>query len=110
MKRQKTGGRKKGTPNKATAEVMKLAGQYTGDAIRVLSEILKNEESPEAARIAAAKELLDRGHGKPSQHVLNETIEPSPIDNIDFEALTDDQLAAITELPTKRGTDTEGAG
>ena len=66
----KTGGRKKGTPNKATAAVKDIAGQYTEQAINALVSILAGGEGiPAAAQVSAAKELLDRAHGKPSQSV-----------------------------------------
>ena len=65
----KTGGRKKGTPNKATAEVRELAGEYTEDALKTLVQIMNDNKAAAAARIAAAKAVLDRGHGKPAQAV-----------------------------------------
>lgn len=68
---QRLGGRVKGTPNKATADVRALAQQYTAQVIEELARILIEGES-EQARIAAGKELLDRGHGKPTQPVAGE--------------------------------------
>lgn len=56
-------GRKKGTPNKVTAEIKMLAREHGADAIQALANILVRTDS-DAARIAAAKELLDRGYGK----------------------------------------------
>lgn len=64
----KTGGRAKGTPNKATADIKALAQAYAPEAISALATILMNSES-DTARIAAAKELLDRGYGKAMQGV-----------------------------------------
>ena len=63
-KRAKTGGRKAGTPNKVTAEVRTLAQQHGADAIGTLAEIMADTTRNENARIAAARELLDRGYGK----------------------------------------------
>jgi len=57
------GGSRKGRPNKATADVKALAGKYTADAIDELARLATKAES-EQARVAAIKELLDRGHGK----------------------------------------------
>jgi len=68
-KGKKTGGRKIGSLNKATADVKALAQQYTPDAIKTLSSIMNDKEAPPAARIQAASALLDRGYGKPSQHI-----------------------------------------
>ncbi len=71
----KTGGRKKGVPNKATAEVKKAAQEHTEAAIKVLVEVAENGES-EAARVSAANALLDRGHGKPTQAITGEDSGP----------------------------------
>jgi hypothetical protein len=70
----KTGGRQKGTPNKATAEVRALASDYGPAAFRKLAELagLAKDEagnsmppaSSETARISAIGMLLDRGFGK----------------------------------------------
>ena len=65
----KTGGRQKGTPNKATASLKDLARKYTDDALLTLSDIMADEEQPAAARVSAASALLDRGYGKPSQFI-----------------------------------------
>jgi hypothetical protein len=65
-----TGGSRKGVPNKATAAIREIAGQYTEQAVTTLVSILAGGEGiPAAAQVAAAKELLDRAHGKPSQSV-----------------------------------------
>ncbi|MCX8667070.1 hypothetical protein J3T99_05525 [Acetobacteraceae bacterium B3987] len=56
-------GRKKGTPNKATAEIKELAREHGPAAIKALAQLLMSADS-DTARIAAAKELLDRGYGK----------------------------------------------
>lgn len=67
---ERRGGRAKGTPNKATAAIRDIAGQYTEQAVSALVSILAGGEGiPAAAQVAAAKELLDRAHGKPSQSV-----------------------------------------
>ena len=65
---RKTGGRQKGTPNKATADVKVAAQRYTAEAVDTLAEIMRKSES-DAAKVAAIKELLDRGHGKAKQTV-----------------------------------------
>jgi hypothetical protein len=65
---RKTGGRKKGTPNKATAEIKALAQLHAEAAMKELARLATGAES-EAARVAAIKELFDRGFGKATQHV-----------------------------------------
>lgn len=68
------GGRKPGTPNKATRDIRELAQVHSTEAVKELAKLAglvkgtKGAES-EQARIAALKELLDRGYGKPTQAV-----------------------------------------
>lgn len=69
-------GRPKGRLNKVTADVKALAGKYGPGAIKRLAQIMDEGES-EAARVAAAKELLDRAYGKPAQpHVGDDNAAP----------------------------------
>ncbi|MXV43477.1 hypothetical protein GS501_00075 [Saccharibacter sp. 17.LH.SD] len=56
-------GRKKGSLNKATAEVKSIAQQFGKPAIEMLFDIAQRSKN-DTARIAAIKELLDRGYGK----------------------------------------------
>lgn len=63
---ERRGGRKPGVPNKATAELKKLARQYTGEAIKELARLATKAES-EQARVSAIKELFDRAYGKSVQ-------------------------------------------
>jgi hypothetical protein len=60
------GGRAKGTPNKATADIKALAQEHAPKAIAELARLVGAAES-EQARVAAIKELLDRGYGRPVQ-------------------------------------------
>jgi hypothetical protein len=70
---KKYGGRVKGTPNKLTKDIKALAQVYGPAAIRRLADLagLTNrkgtEAQAEATRVAAMKELLDRGYGKAKQ-------------------------------------------
>ncbi|WP_138438581.1 hypothetical protein [Marinobacter alexandrii] len=64
---RKTGGRKKGTPNKVTAEIKQIAQSYGEEAIASLVEIMRGGEYPPAARVSASKEILDRAYGKAPQ-------------------------------------------
>lgn len=61
-------GRPLGSLNKATADVKALAQQYTEGALKELARLALGAES-ETARVAAIKEILDRGHGKSREHV-----------------------------------------
>ena len=65
-KGKKTGGRRAGTPNKATAEIKTLAREHGAAMIAQLVR-LASEAETDAAKVAAAKEVLDRGYGKSAQ-------------------------------------------
>ena len=66
-------GRQKGTPNKSTAEIKDLARAFGPQAVAELARIAgltkgipsENEQT----RVAAIKELLDRGYGKSTQPI-----------------------------------------
>jgi hypothetical protein len=81
---ERRGGRKAGTPNKATTDVRSLAQQYGSEALAVLASIMLGDH-PAAARVSAAKEILDRGYGK----------SPQPIEGGTPLAANDDVKAAI---------------
>ena len=67
----KVGGRKKGEPNKATADVKALAGKHGPEAIAEAVRIMKNSDSDQA-RMAAVREILDRAYGKATQLVAGD--------------------------------------
>src|SRR5688572_18788073 len=67
---ERRGGRQKGSANKVTAEVKLLAQQYGAEVIRVLYALASSRSTPAPARIAAARELLDRGYGKAPQAIV----------------------------------------
>jgi hypothetical protein len=52
---------------KAPTEIRSLARSHTRAALTVLAAIMNKDGAPEAARVAAANALLDRGWGKPTQ-------------------------------------------
>jgi hypothetical protein len=53
----------KSTPAPAP-ELKQEAGRYAGEAVLALVELMRNSSS-DPVRVAAARELLDRAHGKP---------------------------------------------
>jgi hypothetical protein len=59
---------------KVVAEVRDLARKYTPDAIETLVEIMRKGDAADAAKVAAANSLLDRGWGKPSGSEVNLTL------------------------------------
>lgn len=58
--------RPKGSLNKATEEVREAARAYGPEALKILWQIAKKGKT-EAARVSAAKELLDRAYGRSPQ-------------------------------------------
>ena len=73
----KAGGRQKGTLNHATSEIRELVRQYCPAAVIELAR-LSQEAQSEQARVAAIKELLDRGYGK-SPQPLDGDVDGGPI-------------------------------
>lgn len=80
---ERRGGRKKGTPNKATADLKAAARVYTAEALKTLASVMRASES-DAARVGAAKELLDRGHGKAAQPITGEDGGPLTVQVVRF--------------------------
>jgi hypothetical protein len=66
---ERRGGRKKGTPNKSTAEIRALAQVHGAAAIEKLAHLMENSEN-ESIQRESAKDLLERGYGKPMQEVM----------------------------------------
>jgi hypothetical protein len=68
MNGRKTGGRRAGTPNKATAEIRDLA---RADGPAVFKELVRLafKSNSEQTRVAAIKEILDRAYGRASQPI-----------------------------------------
>ena len=79
----KTGGRKAGVANKATAEIRTLARQHGPEAIAELAHLAKEAQS-EQARISACNALLDRAYGRSqaSQLIEIELPDVSKIDGV----------------------------
>ncbi len=49
--------------------------QHTLAAVETLVSVMEDLEAPHSARVAAANGLLDRGHGKATQHIeANENV------------------------------------
>ena len=69
-------GRKRGIPNKATADVKALAQSYAPEVVKELARLALNAQS-EQARVTAIKEILDRAYGKP--HITAEVSTPRDV-------------------------------
>src|SRR5262249_15078208 len=64
----KTGGRKKGTPNIITRELKEICRQEAPSLVKELTRLATSAES-EAVRVAAIKEMFDRGFGRATQPI-----------------------------------------
>jgi hypothetical protein len=60
--------------NKATRLIKEIAEPYGLAAIKKLANIMNGPKVPHAAQIEAAKALLDRGFGKPTQQNENRNL------------------------------------
>ena len=76
-----TSGNPGGRP-RVIAELRDLARRQAPDAIKELGRLALKAKS-ETARIAAIRELLDRGYGKPTQIVAGEDTAEPPINQIE---------------------------
>lgn len=83
---KKTGGRQKGSLNKTTLDIKEAAQKFGPEAVELLLNIARDENGNPASRVAAIKEILDRGYGKAKQPIVGDEDSP-PI-----------QVRAITEV------------
>ena len=78
--RREGAGRKLGVPNKHTAEIRAVASQYGPAIIAKLAEmsgvIPGIPAESETVRVAAMKELLDRGFGRATQPLAGDADAP----------------------------------
>ena len=76
--RLKTGGRTRGTPNKATADIKALAGAYTDEGVKLMAAIMRSDPSG-AVRVSAFHALMDRAHGKARQPLTGGDATDTPL-------------------------------
>lgn len=99
--KQKTGGRQKGTPNKATSQVRAAAAKLCPEMLKVLAKIARSEKSEDKDRIDAATTILQYGAGKPTEMVEHSGPDGDPIPvSMDVTA----RIASITERLRNRVT------
>jgi hypothetical protein len=89
----KTGGRKAGTPNKATREIKELAMQFVPSAIQQLGAMSVSAES-EAVRLGAIKEIFDRAFGKAPQAMVHS----GAVATCDLTRATDEELDTMIAI------------
>jgi hypothetical protein len=88
----KTGGRKRGTPNRLSLSVKELALPHGEAAIETLASLMRDAAQAPETRVRAANSLLDRAYGKPVEYREQITLEKHS-----FADLSDDELAAELE-------------
>lgn len=112
-KRPKYGGRRAGTPNKATGEIKELARSYAPAAMKELARLSVKAES-EQARVTAIKELFDRGFGKSTQAVQHSgavgTYDLTKATDADLDSLESVLLRIAVAQGDKGGEGSEGGG
>lgn len=81
---ERRGGRKPGTPNKVTTALKDYAEPFTIEAIDGLVALARSPKTPAAARVAAWREVLDRGAGRPSQAISIEEKAKIPPGGVTF--------------------------
>lgn len=59
-------GRKPGAPNRLTFELKTAAAAHGNEALNKLLSLIRDEETPPNVAVAACREVLDRGFGRPS--------------------------------------------
>ena len=74
-KGRKTGGRQKGVPNKATADIKAIARDLSPQATERLKLLLKSEN--ESVALGAVKEVYDRAYGKATQPIAGDDDMPA---------------------------------
>ncbi len=76
-KRQKTGGRRRGTPNKATGEIKVALQRHGTELVEALLALTRSDD--ERVRLGAITAALDRGWGKPAQAIAIKGDPDSPV-------------------------------
>ena len=74
---ERRGGRRKGTPNKATAGLKAAFKEHEAALVKGLLALTKSTD--EHVRLAALKACFDRGWGRPPQPVTDADEEEPPI-------------------------------
>ncbi len=90
-----------GSTAKQITDVRDAARQHTLAAVETLASVMGDLKAPHSARVAAANGLLDRGHGKATQHIEAEI---NVYDSLSLE----DKKALLEALEVLDGANEEG--
>ena len=82
---------------KSDKTIRDLAKIHTEDALKTLSEIVKNPEASDTARVQACNALLDRGWGKAPQYTENINVGIDYLSYLDMLAkeMTEEELKSV---------------
>ena len=69
---------------KSDKTIRDLARVHTKDALKTLSDIVKNPKASDTARVQAANALLDRGWGRAPQYIEKLNLDVSYIDYLEM--------------------------
>ena len=78
-------------------DMRSFARAHTPGALKVLVEIYEDHTNKAAARVSAAREILDRGWGRPQQQVVIE--QPDERHVIDLVADAEFTVSKVMDLP-----------
>ncbi len=103
---ERRGGRERGTPNKATAEVRELALEYGPAAVAELGRLSTAAES-ETARIQACNAVIERAFGKavPGRSIVLDLPDTSTVDGVTKAVAAIVQAAASGEITPAEASD-----
>ena len=103
---ERRGGRGKGTPNRATAEVRDLALEYGPAAVAELARLSTAAES-ETARIQACNGIIERAYGKalPGRSVVLNLPDTSTVEGVTKAVAAVVQAAALGEVTPAEASD-----
>ena len=90
-----------GSTARQITDVRDAARQHTLAAVETLVSVMQDLKAPHSARVAAANGILDRGHGKATQHIEAEI---SVYDSLSY----DDKVALLEALEVLDGANEEG--
>jgi len=89
-------GRKPGVPNKATFKLKQAAAEHGEEVLNALIRIIRDQETPANTIVAACRELLDRGFGKPTQSI-DAKLEHEPMNMIEIAKQLDERMRKSRE-------------
>ncbi len=92
-----------GSTAKQITDVRDAARQHTLAAVETLVSVMEDLKAPHSARVAAANGLLDRGHGKATQHIEAEV---TVYDSLSY----DDKVALLAALDALDGDEESDSG